>query len=411
MAISVTIRKKAQINAPVVGAQTSTVGEPSLANSGAAVLFTGNWYAAQSGDDGTSWSHINPYTFFPPIDGGFCCDQTVHYSRAHDLTIWLLQYSVGGGTNSLRVAVKHGAVNAPGSWIWWDLKPGTVNPAWNGEWFDYNHAALTDNFLYVGTNAFTVATDQFTRSIIFRIPLAVLVAGGALSFNFFQTSANFSLRCVQGAGTTMYFVSHNGNQARQVRVFAWPESSPSVTSTDINVRPWVGPRFSAPVGGLNWLERADSRITGAWFGNGVIGMMWTANRQGTTRPFPFVRVVQINAATMTVRNEPDIWSNTTAFAYPEACANVNGVAGITLFAGGGVRHPTHMVGVRDDAANAWRLATAFASTHSPSDNKWGDYLTCRRHAPNGVDWIASGFTLQGGGARANIRPDYVRFGI
>jgi hypothetical protein len=411
MAISLKILNKTQINAPAIGAQTSTVGEPSLANNGNAILFTGNWYAAMSSNDGGNWSHINPFTFFPPVNGGFCCDQTVHYAAAHDLTIWILQYSVAANTNTLRIAVKQGPLDAPGGWRFRDLRPAEVDPAWLGEWFDYNHAALSDKFLYIGTNAFTVGDNRFTRSIIFRLPLAELATGAALALEKFDTVNNFSLRCVQGATDTMYFVSHNGNLGNQIRVFSWPDASPTVTSRDISVRPWNPPRFSAPVGGINWLQRGDSRITGAWFGKDVIGVMWTANRQGVDRPFPFIRVVRINATTMTVLDEPDIWSKTTAYAYPEASANINGVAGITCFLGGGTRHPTHVVGVRDDAAGKWRLGIAFASTHSPVEGKWGDYLSCRRHASAGVDWIASGFTLQGGGERSNVRPDYVRFGF
>jgi len=394
------------------GGQTSTVGETSLANNGKHIFYSGNWYACRSSDNGGTWNIVNPFTFLPSADGGFCCDQTVHYDQGHDLTIWLLQYVETNGTNTLRIAVKRGALDTPGGWHWWDLKPQQVNPAWAGEWFDYNHAALSNNFLYVGTNSFRASDDRWTRSIIFRIPLDSLSSGANLAFDRFDSTTNFSLRCVQGATDVMYFVSHNGNQARQLRVFAWPENSPTVTSRDINVRPWVPSPFSASVGnGPNWLARCDPRITGAWVGNGLIGVMWTANRQGTQRPFPFIRVARISAASMTLQDEPDIWSEKTAYAYPEACANTQGVAGVTMFMGGGDRQPTHVVGFRDDLENVWKLVPAAISSDSPADSKWGDYLTCRRHSPDGLSWIASGFTLQGGGARTDIVPQYVHFGI
>src|SRR5690348_4478093 len=56
----------------------SSVDEPSVANDGNVVLYTGNWYAALSTDSGHSFSYMNPYTMGPTPtlpNGGFCCDQ------------------------------------------------------------------------------------------------------------------------------------------------------------------------------------------------------------------------------------------------------------------------------------------------------------------------------------------------
>jgi hypothetical protein len=410
------ILKTSVVTGAAAGVQTSTVGEPSLGKNGNQILFTGNWYAARSANAGTSWTMIDPFTFFPPADGGFCCDQTVYYSKAINTTIWLLQYVKLNATNTLRIAVKAGTLDSPGAWKFWDLKPGQVDPAWTGEWFDYNHAALSDNFLYVGTNSFLASNNAWQRSVVFRIKLTALAQNGPLTFDKFMTTANFSLRCVQGASNIMYFASHNGALAREVRIFSWPENSTSVTSRVIGITPFVAPPYSAPLdGGTNWLGRTDQRITGAWFGKGKIGLMWTAGKQGT-RPFPFVRVVRIDAATMTLADEPDIWNAKTAFAYPEACANEDGVPGVAMFMGGGSsanggRQLSHVVGYRDDAAGVWRLGVTKASTHMPSQPKWGDYLTCRRDMPNAKDWVASGFTMQLGGAIQNVSPHYVQFGI
>jgi hypothetical protein len=206
----------------------------------------------------------------------------------------------------------------------------------------------------------------------------------------------------------MYFASHNSNQ--EIRLFSWPENSAQVSQVNVAVTPWQGGDYSAQgPDGTNWLKRCDPRITGAWVANGVIGFLWTANRMGS-RPFPHVRVVRLNEATKTRRDEPDIWSDATAYAYPDACPNDQGEVGITLFRGGGNQHPGHVVGLWDDAANRWFLQGTRNGTHGPADNKWGDYLTCRRHAPDGRTWLAAGFTLQGGGTRDRIEPRLVHFG-
>ena len=401
------IFRNVAIPSAVTGVQTSTVGEPSVGNGGRQIFYTGNWYAAQSVNNAATWSPVNPFTTPPPADGGFCCDQTVIYDQSRDLTIWLLQYIKKNNTNTLRIAVKRGVGATPFDYFY-DLKPGSVNPAWAAEWFDYNSAALSNNFLYVTTNAFDGVADNFRRSVVFRISLDLLAAGTAMSYNNFSTTSNGSLRCTMGARDVMYFGSQNGGSS--VRLFTWPETSTAVTFNDVAVTPWTGGSYAAPgPDGNNWLSRTDGRITGAWLSRGVAGFAWTANAQ-TSRPFPFVRVVRINTVTKTRIDEPDIWSSNFAYAYPDFCANDAGDVGLTLFRGGGQAFPTHVVGVRNETTNAWQLSDTRAGTHGPGDKKWGDYLSCRRHSPDGYTFIACGYTLQGGSTRTNIEVRYVHFG-
>ncbi len=389
--------------------QTSTVGEPSVATSADQVFLTGNWYASKSLDNGGSWQFVDPYTLLPPADDGFCCDQTAIYVPGRDVTVWLLQYVVKGDTNTLRIAVKRGPTLGDDVWHFWDFRPVTTNPEWAGEWFDYNHAALSDNFLYVGSNVFTVADDRWTRSVVFRLPLEALAGGGDLTYEYFESTENFSLRCSQGAHDRMYIVSHNN--LSQLRVFSWPESASGVTFDDVDVSAWLQGSYSAPgPDGRNWLGRCDSRITGAWIAQGRIGVMWSANARPPDRPRPFVRIVRIDEGTKQVVDEPDIWNSAFAYAYPDAYPNEGGEVGITVFRGGGTRHPGHVVGFRDDGANLWRLRVTRNGSDGPIDGKWGDYLTCRRHFPQAATWVAVGYTLQGGGARTDIEPRYVHFG-
>jgi hypothetical protein len=56
---------------------TSVVNEPSVGTNGNLVFQSGNWYAALSTDNGNTFSFVDPYTTFPSINGGFCCDQEV----------------------------------------------------------------------------------------------------------------------------------------------------------------------------------------------------------------------------------------------------------------------------------------------------------------------------------------------
>jgi hypothetical protein len=387
--------------------QASTVGEPSLGNDGTQIFYTGNWYAARSLNNAGAWTYINPFTTPPAADNGFCCDQTVIYDPSRDITLWLLQYIKKSNTNTLRVAVKLGTGGGPYDFFY-DLRPGNVASQWGAEWFDYNSAALSNDFLYITSNGFDGATGVWRRAVVFRIPLDLLASGGAMSYNFFSTTSNGSLRCTLGARDVMYFGSHNSGSS--LRLFTWRENSNAVSFNDIAVTPWLGGAYSAPgPDGNNWLSRTDPRITAAWQTCGVAGFMWTANRQ-TGRPRPFIRAVRIDTATKVKIDEPDIWNNGFAYAYPDACSNDAGGVGLTLFRGGGSAFPTHVVGIWNNTANAWQLADSRAGTNGPADTKWGDYLTCRRHSPDGFTFIASGYTLQGGSQRENVEPRYVHFG-
>src|SRR4051794_15286358 len=104
---------------------TSTVGEPSVAVSGAQVFVTGNWYASASTNGGADWTFVDPYTTLPSAAGGFCCDQVTLHDQARGIWIWILQYVQQGGSNVFRIAVTRDA-DFPSGWYWWDIAPTTV---------------------------------------------------------------------------------------------------------------------------------------------------------------------------------------------------------------------------------------------------------------------------------------------
>ena len=396
------------LTAANLGGQVSTVGEPSVAMSGSEVLVAGNWYTTKSTDRGGSWHFIDPYHILPSTAGGFCCDQVTLYDPMHDLFVWLLQYVRDGvGTNALRVAVKKAGTLADDAWWWWDFTPATTNAAWAGEWFDFPDLELSANHLYVTTNSF--AGEQWRRSVVFRLPLQTLADRSPLQYRYWTTSTYFALRCVRGARDVMYFAALN--PPNRVRLYSWPETAAAPIGRDVVVSPWSAGAYSAPgPDGMDWLGRCDDRITGAWIANGSIGVAWSANRRAG-RPFPYVRVVEIDPASGQATADRDIWNPNFAYAYPNGCPNDRGDVAITLFRGGGPWHPSLLVGMWDPALGRWRLRRAKDGTHGPTDNKWGDYLTCRRHAPDGLTWVASGYTLQGGAGLTNVEPRVVVFGL
>jgi hypothetical protein len=383
---------------------TSSINEPTAAASGNNVFVTGNWFASRSTTGGTNFGLVDPFTTLPSAAGGFCCDQIVLYDPSRDIWIWILQYIATGGNNVFRVAISRGS--SFGSWYWWDFGPRNLNSAWTDMWFDYPDASLSANHLYITFNAFNAA-GNWLRALVFKLPLNQLRDATSLGYQWWSTTANGSLRLTQGGGSNMYFASHNGGTT--LRVYSWPDASGTVGSFDVNVSAYSAGPYSAPgPGGVEWLGRTDSRITGAWLTGTRAGFMWTAGA-GSGRPRPYVKVAVVDTFTRSLIEQPDIWNTSIAYAYPSACPNSQGVVGVSLFIGGGTMHPSHVVGFRD--GSAWRLVITRSSTHGPSGGAWGDYLSCKRHQPQSSEWVASGYTLQGGTDRRNVEPQYVRFGI
>jgi hypothetical protein len=135
-------------------------------------------------------------------------------------------------------------------------------------------------------------------------------------------------------------------------VWAWPEDSRNLSASDVDMSQWdSGDYRLAGPDGTNWSSRTDYRITGAWVADGELGFMWTSNAGGR-RPHPYVKVARINEDSMTLIDEPDIWSQNATFSYPESCPNNRGRhIGITLFYSAPNTPPSHVIGVRDDYSN------------------------------------------------------------
>lgn len=403
-----TILKKISLPFSATNGQTSTVGEPSLAINKNQILYSGNWYACKSIDNGETWKYLNPYTFLSPPSTDFCCDQSIIYDPSRNLTFWVLQYNQdSNGENTFRIAVKKGATLNDNQWYWWDFQ-SQINNDWKNHWFDYNHVALSNNFLYVGTNLFK--GDDWVKCIIFKISLDELADENSnLNFAFYESISNGSLRCTLGAKDVMYFASINSNKS--IKVFEWPENTDQVTEKVVNVSSFNATRnYSAPSpDGYNWLSRCDERITGAWVTNDILGFMWTVDLKGS-KPYPYVRVVRINLKDMVLIDEPDIWSPNYAYAYPDACPNKNGEVGITLYRGGGSKYPSHVIGYLE-TNGTWKLLVTKESTNGPADETWGDYVTCRSYTEDSQSWIAAGLTLQGGSSYKHVEPLFIQFGL
>jgi hypothetical protein len=192
-------------------------------------------------------------------------------------------------------------------------------------------------------------------------------------------------------------------------VFKWPESSAAPTSASVTVASWSsGPYSSITPDGRNWLARADGRHTGATLAGNELWFAWNSAKGGANaRPNPFIQIARINATTMSLIQNVNLWNSNFALAYAALSTNSNDEVGASYTIGGGTRFPTHVVAI---LTGTLRQVTTFTSARGPADNKWGDYLTVRRNYANQRLFCATGYTLQSGAGSSDSTPNLTVFG-
>ena len=403
---TISLAKNVQLNDVATADTASHVCEPSAAINGSVVFYTGNWFAAVSTDGGTTFKFVDPFTTFPnPTGMSFCCDQVVHYVKSIDTFFWLLQYSRDStGKNIQRIAYATTARVKTGSWRFFDITPASLGLG-PGIWLDFPDLAAGTNMLYMTSNAFTAA-GAWRASAVVRIRLSSFTTG-TLSATRTLSTTNPSLRVAQNCGTTAFFVAHNTTSS--LRVFRWPETSAAPTFTDVTVASWSsGPYSSVTPDGRNWLARADGRHTGATLAGNELWFAWNSAKGGANaRPQAFIQIARINATSLTLIQNINLWDPNSALGYAALNTNSNNEVGASYTIGGGTRFPTHVVAILTGTA---RHVATFTGTRGPADNKWGDYLTVRRNYANERLFCATGYTLLSGAGASDATPNLTVFG-
>ncbi len=411
---------------------TSVVAEPSVANIGSAVLETGNWFAAVSTDGGNSFGYLDPFTAFPSVYGGFCCDQSVLYDPSRNLMFWTLMYVPNGTGNIIRLAIAHGEAaleTTPIPFYSYGFSPQALGFP-DGDWYDYPQIALSSNYLYLTANVFRSDGLTFDGTVVLRMPLDGLAAGLSFSYSAFITGY-FNATPVQRAADTMYWATQADTTT--MHVYRWPESSPQPTAVNITHTSYPDPsnaaNYTCPVNGTqDWCGRLDDRVQTGWLSDGMLGFVWNAPK-GTggfgTFNYPYVQFLFVNSYTLTNVGESTMWNSAYAYAYPSAGPNAWGHVAGTVFYGGGTTPPTLAAFIWDNYSSppypqipaTWDIYSVAVSSQGPTEptcpNCWGDYLSAtmdRTSVFSRFIWAATGYTLQGGGTNSNVHPYYLRFG-
>jgi hypothetical protein len=410
----VAIAVNTELNQPAASHLASNVGEPSAAMNGNVVLYTGNWYAAQSTDGGQTFQFIDPFRSFPDPPGlSFCCDQVVNYIPAIDTFVWLLQYGVQQGPqadNIQRLAFAKTDDVAAGRWRLFDITTDSLGVS--GQFMDFPDLAVGANALYVTTNLFT-ADGQSGGAAVVRIPVASIASGQVTAARFVSQDFN-SFRVAQNCGATAFFATHKDTSTLQV--FSWPEDQPTPTSSPVEVARWIGGagyHSRTPDGGT-WLDRADPRITGATLAGTDLYFAWAVAAGSNQRPQPFIQIARIDSQDLTLLDNINVFDSDSATCYAALSANADGEVGIAYMIGGGQRFPSHVVGILTGARKDV-VAAQGERGPLPSDSgagEWGDYLAVRPVYPDRALFSATGYTMKGAGDGTNrdATPRFVVFG-
>jgi len=302
-----------ELTSPGQQQTASNVGEPSAAMNGNVVFYTGNWYAAVSVDAGQTFRYIDPaaaFRQFDPPNSEFCCDQIVHYVKSIDTFVWLLQYGPDTGDNLQRLAFATTANVAQGRWHLFDVTTGALGV--DGAFLDFPDLADDANHLYMTTNVFFA--DGEAGSAVVRIPLSGIASGDVVEQHF--VSKDFqSFRVAQNCASRAYFAAHRDTST--LEVFSWDAGTSAPNPQSVGVARWIGGngyRSRTPDNG-RWLDRADPRITGATRAGNELWFAWSVDSGSNQRPRPFVQIARIDATSMTLLENVNVFDPDSATCY------------------------------------------------------------------------------------------------
>jgi hypothetical protein len=379
--------------------------------------------------------------FFPENDGGLCCDQVVLYIPERNLLVWVLQYwspsvnvlrptgTFGGfklvqatGQNRLRIAYSapdRAAADFLHAWRWFDLTPQNWSITTITDWLDQPDLAYSHSYLYLGVSHgfFDFDINDTTKQpigpqvhgsarLLARLSLDDMVNRRPVAISPYEALGVDNLvraRFVQSAPDAMYYAAQTDSST--LYVFADPDGSESIPSPQavpvssfcmtlpVLNGPWCSYATPAP-DGLNWNVGSHTVLGGTYVAPGFLCppegcatptrflyFAFDAGRDFSRgRPFPYVRVVKLDADTLTLINEIDIWNPAFAFALPalvwQPGSGQDEVA-FSLVRGGPTKYADNAVGFLND--NTLHVTTASDVTQTDGNGvvRYGDYFNVR----------------------------------
>jgi hypothetical protein len=447
------------INTQSNGTANNFPPDPSAVSSGGPsnlVIATGNLYVKYSTDGGSTFTTITDLStvFGDQPDGGYCCDQVMHYIPSIDRIVWLIQTnrktdSKGNvtGPNSQRVAwAKPSDVvsNFNTAWTWMDVSSTFLGLG--NDWLDFPDLSTSNGNLYL-------ATDDATKGglVVARITYSdlKLPAGSTVTWGFTdptKATAALGSHLTQNAAGTMYWAGHNSTS--QMRIFSWADGSGTYNWRDVTNTSYSNSDYTSEApDGQYWLDPRvkNDAVLGAAFKPSTgrqqptnqIWFAWTAGRDSTFKQ-PYVRMLWVDDQNFNNVGEFETWNSDYAFTYPALAVNskTSEVSTAMLYGGNDKYYMNTVVGFPQDfllyiVTNSDLTFTSNPATSTGCDDasggkvkgrctRSGDFLGVRRvgtnsglfgalaYEANSVDSTKSTDCLKTPGCRLNVR--WVEFG-
>jgi len=405
------IYRKTSPNSVIPAGFKSNVMESSVGQGGKWVFYTGNWFAARSGNGGGAWTYVNPFSGM----ADFCCDQVTIFDESRGTIYWL---RMGSPTNSQNRFILGSSQDGGVTFCNYNFPT-----LFAGTWWDYPHIQLGADYMYLTWNMFAgqPPNSTFNRSIVLRLPLSPMAGCAGFNYEFYWNSGWSTFVPVQGADHTMYWASNwpgSLPQNSRLAIWTWNEDQPwtSITAVVKNVAAWTftnrGQALCGSTSG-NWAARTDQRVlTGArymiqatnlkWRGRQVLGWWWNVQEGGAfARPYTEAAAFFEDTLAQVPGNQgrPLVWNPSTCYLYPSVAANQRGDLGMVINYGPPTAYRPYVAfGLADDFVGAppgWSLTFVQASNARPSSNNWGDYNTSRAFQPTQDTWTGAAHYIPG----------------
>ena len=381
------------------GAGPSWTGEPTAANDRNAVLFTANWYAAYSSDNGRSWGYIDPATAFPVLDGGFCCDQyAVSIPRdGYNNIAWIMQNASTATRNSYRIVVlknRSGIEALDGTLEYCSFVINSTDfDLPKNYMLDYPSMQPTSKYLYLSANAGLIGSGNVDTAVLWRIPLTSLEScSGSGQSAVFEVAS--TLRPVNGAGSTMYFGAvpmWSDTFGKKFDIYWTSDSSTTVNYRQKNVTDWPTGTVTCPLrstGSNDPCARISGmKVLAGFKTSSRVGWMFTAGTGSSSTDYPYTRVVRFDPSSLDLEGETDIWNDSYAWVFPSSGVTARGDVGGMFIAAGGSVNPYAQAFISDDLSDWSPLALAGVTSSDDGPNG-----TCSTSRTTGVQCLGDYFT-------------------
>src|SRR5690606_11221600 len=211
-------------------------------------------------------------------------------------------------------------------------------------WLDFPDVALTDDYLFATANVFSASSVNL-NSVVWRMSLANLRAGGNLSATYFTRNLPGSpstlggigsYRFTQGSGPIMYFATHVDRAT--MNLYRWPDGG-GLSSYSRSVPVWEdGVRQAPSPNNSNWMANLDSRILGGYRNALEIGFLWSCEEIPPFRPWPYLRVERFSTLDLGSIEHVDVWNLQYGIGYPGCTTNARGDQAVVMAIGGPNQH-------------------------------------------------------------------------